>query len=365
MNTFFSLSGMLEGAQLQATIYTQNYCYNAKLLLYFKQIRYLDVESKCTFFLRVGKNLGLQKQQIAHCCKKFCYSRRKMFNSKTEQRINFEIFGKIQALMEVYSKECMSRIRVFEWRERFHEGRTEIEDDECSQRPTISKTTNNNREIEKIVREDHQLSIRLIAEKMCIDKKTMWQVLHENLHMTKVCAQVVSKLLTSDQKEKCQEVFADISKHIEENPKFFDSVLTVPAMRDEFSSTTKRQRDSPCIGKLQTHHELKKQNQNFKIKIQGNVNFFFMLRVLSCSFFVWKSEWNAVLMIREERGNKIKRSFFLQQNCFMSPVLLFNSDTSNTVCFFQSQISFQSPLLQTWLPTTIFWELLRFNVIFN
>ena len=97
---------------------------------------------------------------------------------------------------------------------------------------------------------------------MSIDKETMWQVLHENLHMTKVCAQVVSKLLTSDQKEKRQEVCDDISKQIEENPKLLDSVLTVPAMRDEFSSTTQRQRDGPCIGKLQTHHELKKQNQN-------------------------------------------------------------------------------------------------------
>ena len=29
-----------------------------------------------------------------------------MFNSKTEQRINFEIFGKIQALMEVYAKNA-------------------------------------------------------------------------------------------------------------------------------------------------------------------------------------------------------------------------------------------------------------------
>ena len=66
----------------------------------------------------------------------------------------------------------------------------------------MSKTTNNNREIEKIVREDHRLSIRLIAERMSIDKETMWQVLHENLHMTKVCALVVSKLLTRDQKEK-------------------------------------------------------------------------------------------------------------------------------------------------------------------
>ena len=64
--------------------------------------------------------------------------------------------------------------------------------------------------------------------------------------------------LTSDQKEKRQEICADISKQIEEIPKFFDSVIIVPAMRDEFSSTTQRQRGSLCIGKLQTHHELKK-----------------------------------------------------------------------------------------------------------
>ena len=64
------------------------------------------------------------------------------------------------------------------------------------------KNPNNNRESEKIVREDRRLSIRLIAERMSIDKETVWQVLNENLHMTKVCAQVVSKLFTSDQKEK-------------------------------------------------------------------------------------------------------------------------------------------------------------------
>ena len=108
--------------------------------------------------------------------------------------------------MEVYGKECMSRTRVFERHKRLHENRTDVEDDERSRRPIISKTTNNNREIEKLVREDRRLSIRLIAERMSIGKETMWQVLHENLHMTKVCAQVVSKLLTRDQKEKRQEI---------------------------------------------------------------------------------------------------------------------------------------------------------------
>ena len=65
-----------------------------------------------------------------------------------------------------------------------------------------------------------------------------------------VCAQVASKFLTRDQKENRQDICADISKQIEENPKFLDSVITVPAMRDEFSSTTQRQRGSPCFGKL-------------------------------------------------------------------------------------------------------------------
>ena len=73
--------------------------------------------------------------------------------------------------------------RVFEWHKRLHEGRTDVEDDERSRGPTTSKTTNNNREIEKIVREDRRLSIRLIAERMSIDKETVWQVRHENLHM--------------------------------------------------------------------------------------------------------------------------------------------------------------------------------------
>ena len=90
--------------------------------------------------------------------------------------------------MEVYGKECMSRTHVFKWHKRFRESRTDVEGDERSQRPTMSKTTNNIREIEKIVRDDRRLGIRLVAERMSIDKETVWQVLHDNLHMTKVCA---------------------------------------------------------------------------------------------------------------------------------------------------------------------------------
>ena len=56
-------------------------------------------------------------------------------------------------------------------------------------------------------------------------------------------------------------------------------------MRDEFSSTIQRQKGSPCIGKLQTNHELRKQNKA-KSKFKALLIVFFMLRVLSCSFFM-------------------------------------------------------------------------------
>ena len=53
----------------------------------------------------------------------------------------------------------MSRTHVFERHKRFRECWTDVGDDERSRRPTISKTTNNIREIEKIVQEDRRLSI--------------------------------------------------------------------------------------------------------------------------------------------------------------------------------------------------------------
>ena len=81
-------------------------------------------------------------------------------------------------------------------------GRTDVGHDEYVHDAQPYQNPNNNQESEEIVREDRRLSIRLVAERMSIDKETVWEVLNENLHMTKVCAQGVSKLLTSDQKEK-------------------------------------------------------------------------------------------------------------------------------------------------------------------
>uniref|UniRef100_A0A3Q3VLQ9 Uncharacterized protein n=1 Tax=Mola mola TaxID=94237 RepID=A0A3Q3VLQ9_MOLML len=65
----------------------------------------------------------------------------------------------------------------------------DVQDDEHSGRPCTSETSENIQDIEQI---------------------TVRQILHENLNLTKVCATVVPKLLTPDQKEKKPHSFCSI-----------------------------------------------------------------------------------------------------------------------------------------------------------
>ena len=51
-----------------------------------------------------------------------------------------EIFGNIQALIEVYGKECMSRTSVFEWHKRFRADRTRVVNELTSPGPNPART---------------------------------------------------------------------------------------------------------------------------------------------------------------------------------------------------------------------------------
>ena len=58
-------------------------------------------------------------------------------------KLNKSASETFQTLAEVYGTESMSRARAFEWHERFRKDRTNIENNERSGRPSISKATEN------------------------------------------------------------------------------------------------------------------------------------------------------------------------------------------------------------------------------
>ncbi|KAL4126402.1 hypothetical protein QTP88_010624 [Uroleucon formosanum] len=157
-----------------------------------------------------------------------------MPDEKIEQRINLKFLVKLgksatesfNLLTEVYGDSVLSRPRVFEWHKRFREGREEVEDNQRVGRPCSSKTNDNISKINEIVRKDRRLSIRMIAEMVNIDKETVRQILHDELNMTKVCAKMVPKNLTLEQKDGRRQICVDILERMENERDLLKKVIT-------------------------------------------------------------------------------------------------------------------------------------------
>jgi len=52
------------------------------------------------------------------------------------------------------------------------------------------------------VREDRRLTVRSITQQVNIDRETVRKILTEDLDMKKVCAKMVSKKLTEEQRQR-------------------------------------------------------------------------------------------------------------------------------------------------------------------
>ena len=105
-----------------------------------------------------------------------------------------------QLLTEAYNEDCMSHARMFEWPKRFSEGREGVEDDDRPGRPPTSVTEDNIEKVRDVIRKDRRLGVWAVAEEVSLDRESVQQILREELNMRKVCAKMVPKLLSDEQK---------------------------------------------------------------------------------------------------------------------------------------------------------------------
>jgi transposase len=69
-----------------------------------------------------------------------------------------------EVLVQVYRDNAMKKTAVYKWVTRFSEGRESVTDEERSGRPAKSRTEENFAKVRQIVRENHRLTVRSIAE---------------------------------------------------------------------------------------------------------------------------------------------------------------------------------------------------------
>lgn len=119
---------------------------------------------------------------------------------------------------QVYGDDSLSRARVFVWHKRFSDGRDSVEDNERPGRPVTVSTSQKIARISEMVRKDRRLSVRMIAKRLNIDKETVRRLLHDDLNMSKVCAKLMPKNLSADQKLTRLQICSDVLEQFDKNP---------------------------------------------------------------------------------------------------------------------------------------------------
>ena len=156
---------------------------------------------------------------------------REMSDCKSE-RVNIKFLVKLKKsatetfhlLTEAYREDCMFRARVFNWYKPFSEGRESVKDDRPG-RPCTA-VTDDIEKVRDVIRKDRRLGVRAVAEEVNLDRGRVRRILREELSMRKVCAKMVPKLLSDEQKERRKELCLDLLQRIENEPDLLNSIIT-------------------------------------------------------------------------------------------------------------------------------------------
>jgi len=154
-----------------------------------------------------------------------------MSELELEQQTNFKFLVKLgksgnkirEILVQVYRDNAMKKTAVYKWVKRFSDGTESVTDEERSGRPATSRTEENITKIHQIVRENHRLTVRSIAEQVNIDRETVRKILTEDLDMRKVFAKMIPKKLTEEQKQRRVTICQDL---LERQDDIFGRVIT-------------------------------------------------------------------------------------------------------------------------------------------
>ena len=108
----------------------------------------------------------------------------------------------IVMLKTAYGDAALSKTRVYEWFSRFKNGEMSIEDPPRSGRPATSSSDENVDKINALIREDRRQTIDQLCEMSGISWSLIQRILSEDLHMGRVAAKFVPRLLTGEQRER-------------------------------------------------------------------------------------------------------------------------------------------------------------------
>ena len=116
------------------------------------------------------------------------------------------------------------------------------EDEQRIGRPSTSHTSDNVAMVKAVLDSDRHLSVRLIADQVGLPKFIVHEIIMTELQMREVCAKLVPKVLTDEQKENRVSISRELLDHVRGDPDFLEQVITGDeTWVFEYDPETKRQ----------------------------------------------------------------------------------------------------------------------------
>ena len=92
-------------------------------------------------------------------------------------------------MQKAFGNECMSKTRIKGWYNRFKGGRTSVESDFRSGRPSTTKTLDNIERVRLAIEVDRRLTVRKLENDLGIPKTTVWEILNKSGFFTTIMRQ--------------------------------------------------------------------------------------------------------------------------------------------------------------------------------
>lgn len=129
-------------------------------------------------------------------------------------------------LQQAYKEDCMSRSQCHEWFKRFKSGRTSIEEESRSGRPSTSTNDENIDAVRSVIRANRRLTVREVAEEVGISIGSCHEILTVKLGMHRVSAKLVPRLLTDDQKENRVKISQELLDRASTDKNYIKTIIT-------------------------------------------------------------------------------------------------------------------------------------------
>jgi hypothetical protein len=190
----------------------------------------------------------------------------------TEQRTNNKFLVKLgkseREILEML-------VTVYKWVNRFKEWQESVDDNAREGRPSAAHVGENIQRVHDLVMSDRRITTGIITDKLGISKSSVQTILKEDLNKQKLCAKIVPKVFTQEQKRHvacCQDWMEN-----EEGSNFLQRIITGDkSWIYECDPETKRQSEEwKHSGSSRSKKACKSRS---KIKIMLIVFFFIYLR---------------------------------------------------------------------------------------